>query len=72
MIAQRDYSRLKGRLTRAKNSGDPQKVMAEVRYAVGVFNSQGWPDNWPMWRIALEDAYSPNWPPEEVDELFDF
>lgn len=72
MIAQRDFVRLKGRLTRAKNSGDKSKVMDEVRYAVSIFNADGWPDNWPMWRIAVEDAYSPEWPPAELDELFYF
>lgn len=56
MISQREYVRLKGRLTRAKNSADPRKVVAEVRYAVAIFNAEGWPDSWPNWRIALDDA----------------
>ena len=56
MLTQREYVRLKSRMTRAKNSGNPHKVIAEAEYAVNIFNAHGWPDSWPTWRNALEDA----------------
>lgn len=70
MIDNATYRNLKSRLTRAKNSGDPQKVMAEVEHAVAVFNDKGWPDAWPTWRCAAWDAVGPFNP--KVDALFNF
>lgn len=55
-ITKAEYAKLKSALTRAKNSGDPQKVLTAVEAAVKVFDSKIWPDDWAMWRIALEDA----------------
>lgn len=55
-ITKAEYAKLKSSLTRAKNSGDPMKVLAAVEAAVAVFNEKIWPDDWAMWRISLEDA----------------
>ncbi len=55
-ITKQEYAKLKSALTRAKNSGDGHKVLAAVEAAVEVFNEKIWPDDWPLWRIALEDA----------------
>lgn len=57
-ITKEEYRKLKSALTRAKNSGDPKKVLAAVENAVAVFNAKIWPDDWALWRIALEDASS--------------
>lgn len=55
--AQRESPRLKGALTRAKNSGDPLKVLAAVEKAYDAFDEWGaWPDGWAHWRVALLDA----------------
>ena len=45
-------------LTRAKRSGDPAKVVAAVRGARETFERHGFPDQWPTWRIAVDDL---NW-----------
>jgi hypothetical protein len=55
-ITNQEYAKLKSALTRAKNSGDPARVLKAVEAAVDVFNQKIWPDDWAMWRIALEDA----------------
>lgn len=46
----------KAALTRAKNSGDPHKVIVACEAARDDFNAGIWPDNWPMWNIAYEHA----------------
>jgi hypothetical protein len=59
-----DYDRMKriGRsqkaaLTRAVNSGDPEKVAAACKKAVAEWNEIGcWRDDWPRWQCALDDA----------------
>ena len=45
-------------LTRAKNSGDPAKVIAACEAAVRDWNSPGnyWPDDWSRWQRALDDS----------------
>jgi hypothetical protein len=50
--------RQRAALTRAKNSGDPEKVVVVVAEAVREWNRPGmiWPDDWPTWRCALWDA----------------
>lgn len=50
--------RQRAALTRAKNSGDPDKVVVVVAGAVREWNRPGmiWPDDWPTWRCALWDA----------------
>lgn len=55
-MTKEEYARLKGNLTRAKNSGDGQKVLKAVEGAVRLFDGKVWPDDWSTWRIALEDA----------------
>lgn len=48
----------KAALTRAKNSGDPRKVIAACDAAFAAFDEPGmiWPDNWHLWNIARQDA----------------
>ena len=55
-LSNAEYAKLKGALTRAKNSGDDQKVLTAVEKAVERFDATSWPDNWSSWRRALEDA----------------
>ncbi len=52
----RELSRLKGALTRAKNSGVPSKIIDECDKAFARFDVIGWPDNWATWQIARDDA----------------
>jgi len=55
--ANREYARQKAALTRAENSGDPDKVVAAVKKAVAEWNAWGaWPDGWHRWNIAYGDA----------------
>jgi hypothetical protein len=51
----RELPILKGRLTRAKKKG-PEAVIAAVDEAFARFDVIGWPDNWPLWQIARDDA----------------
>jgi len=48
----------KAALTRAKNTGDPSKVIAAVDAAFGAFDAPNmyWPDSWHTWNVAREDA----------------
>jgi len=55
VIEQQQYSRLKAALTRAIHSGKPEKIIATVKEARLIFNREGWPDHWPLWRIAVDD-----------------
>ena len=50
--------RQKAALTRAINSGDPQKVIDAVRAAVEEWEQPDslWPDDWARWQRALADA----------------
>lgn len=66
-ITKQEYAKLKSNLTRAKTSGDGRKILAAVEAAVEVFNEKIWPDNWPMWRIALEDAAQEAWTERDFD-----
>jgi hypothetical protein len=56
--ANRAFRRHKTALTRAKNSGDPEKVKKTVVETVREWNKADypWPDNWSMWQIALDDV----------------
>lgn len=47
---------LKSRLTRAKNTGDPHRVIAVCDEALGLFQDQGYPDCWHRWEAARDDA----------------
>ena len=51
------YRFQKAALTRAINSGDPNKVVEACRKAVREWDEcGGWPDGWHRWNIALSDA----------------
>jgi len=52
------FRRQKAALTRAKNSGDPRKVVEVVVATVREWNASDypWPDSWATWNIALQDA----------------
>jgi hypothetical protein len=55
----RIYPKQKAALTRAQNSGDPNRVVAAVEKAVREWNEVGaWPDGWHRWNIAYNDAIS--------------
>lgn len=54
----RELPKLRSQLTRAKNAGDPVKILTAVETAVEAFDRFGWPDQWSDWGIALTDAYS--------------
>lgn len=57
-LARKEFPRLKAALTRAKNSGDPVKVLVAVEKAYDRFDVWGaWPDDWAIWRVAALDAY---------------
>ena len=45
-------------LTRAVNSGDPERVVIACRDAVRAWNEPGclWPDEWSHWQRALDAA----------------
>lgn len=65
------HRRLKSRLTRAKNSGDPNKVLAEVKNAVETWGTHAWPDDWSHWKRAAEDAIPWGDPrQQEIADLF--
>ena len=55
---QKEYTRLKARLTRVKNKmkENPQAVIKEVAYAQKIFEDVGFPDQWNNWVRAAEDA----------------
>lgn len=55
-LTRKDHSRLKGRLTRAVRSGNPDRVIAERDYAFAIFERDGYPDDWARWERAAEDA----------------
>ena len=53
----RIYPKQKAALTRAVNSGDPEKVLAACRKAVREWDEIGaWPDGWARWQRALDDS----------------
>jgi hypothetical protein len=54
----RTFSQQKAALTRAKNTGDLQKVTAEVLRAVAEWETwpHGWPDDWHRWNRAMQDV----------------
>lgn len=57
---QRQFRAQKSALTRAINSGDPEKVIVATRKAVAEWEGwkYGWPDNWHNWNRALDDAFN--------------
>ena len=50
--------RQRAALTRAVNSGDPERVIIACRDAVTEWNQPGamWPDEWSRWQRALADV----------------
>jgi len=53
----RVYPRQKAALTRARNSGDSDKVVLACAAAVKEWDAIGcWPDDWSAWQRALDDA----------------
>jgi hypothetical protein len=50
--------RQRAALTRAVNSGDPERVVLACRDAVRAWNAPGglWPDEWTHWQRALDAA----------------
>ena len=55
-LTKEEYRRLKGRLTRAINSKNDDKIIAECNYAFSVFEKYGYPDDWSRWKRAKDDA----------------
>jgi hypothetical protein len=55
-LTQTEYRNLKSRLTRAINSKDHAKVIAECDRAMAIFEDKGYPDSWSRWQRAKEDA----------------
>lgn len=59
-----DYDRMnrthkihKAALTRAKKTGDPEKIAQACVKAMNEWDEIGcWPDDWNLWQIALNDA----------------
>lgn len=59
-----DYDRMnklwpkqKAALTRAKKTGDPEKIAAVCKKAVAEWNEIGaWPDDWALFQRTLDDA----------------
>lgn len=58
--------RQRAALTRAKNSGDKNKVIVACREAVREWNKPGamWPDDWSHWQRTLDDVLGWN---QQVD-----
>lgn len=53
---QKEFPKQKAALTRAKNSGDVEKVKAVCKNAVAVWNEIGaWPDDWSLFERTLND-----------------
>lgn len=56
--AQKSFKKHKGLLTRAKNSGDPHRVVKAVNTAFGEWDAMGipYPDSHHTWSVAKQDA----------------
>lgn len=53
----RAWAQQKASLTRAINSKDSNKVVAECRRTVNEWEQLGsWPDDWSRWQRALDDS----------------
>ncbi len=52
------YRKQRTALTRAVNSGDPEKIRETVIKTVRQWNEGGyaWPDAWANWQVALNDT----------------
>ena len=56
MFDQKEYTKLKGRLTKAVKSKDPEKIIAEANHGLQRFEEIGFPDDWSRWECAKDDA----------------
>ena len=56
--AQRTWRKHSASLTRAINSGDPDRIVTACRAAIRAWDQPGcgWPDNWSKWQRALDDS----------------
>lgn len=52
----KELPKLRAALTRAKNSGDNDKVLEACRNAFARFEVIGTPDQWHNWQRAMDDA----------------
>jgi|RhiMethySRZTD1v2_1073278.scaffolds.fasta_scaffold1235585_2 tellurite resistance-related uncharacterized protein len=57
-LTKAEFSKAKAALTRAKNSGDPHKVVDTVDKTFAAWDDAGvaWPDDWHRWERARDDA----------------
>jgi hypothetical protein len=55
-LTQAELTKLRGNLTRAKNSKDPKKVIRVCDAALARFEEVGFPDCWSNWERAKQDA----------------
>lgn len=54
----REYPKVKAGLTRARNGGNPLRVRAAVARFIALSDACGaMPDDWALFRNALEDAF---------------
>lgn len=54
----REFPKQKAALTRAINSGDPERVRETCKKTIQAWNEIGaWPDDWARWQRALDDCY---------------
>lgn len=54
---QREWPKQKAALTRARKSGDPERVAKVCKDAVRVWDEIGaWPDDWALFQRALDDV----------------
>lgn len=66
---QQVFPRQKAALTRARKSGDPEKVAKVCRDAVAVWNDIGaWPDDWRIFERTLNDML-PYHAPVDIRDL---
>ena len=55
-LTKAEYTQLKRKLTIAKNSKNPDKIIEACAEAFNVFDDRGYPDNWHNWERARLDA----------------
>lgn len=59
-LTQKEFSALKGQLTRAKTlakkTGDPEIIIKACDKALAIFEEKGYPDSWNTWKVAKEEA----------------
>lgn len=58
-LTQAQYRNAKRALTIATKSGEEQNVINVVRRAREMFEIHGYPDDWTIWRCAVEDLHTP-------------